>query len=153
MADKLQDQLEELKAARNALKVIHKEVPQPELLIPLRNEWPACARETIQFLDFKAVSPVSDKYPISGTITVVWIPKDVMFDSKSLQAYIDSFKTVPLFYYEIPPLIAYTLFGLAAPKSVYVKGEFTVDGNFSVCVETYLPLDSKGGIYKPLQSD
>ncbi len=83
--------------------------------------------------EFTSLCPLTGQ-PDFATITINYIPDEIMVESKSLKLYLFSFRQTGTFYEEIVNRIYTDLQNLLQPRHLIVKGSFTPRGGIASTV-------------------
>jgi 7-cyano-7-deazaguanine reductase len=79
------------------------------------------------FPEFTSVCPVTGQ-PDFATITVIYVPKQLCVEMKSLKLYYFSYRNKGIFYEAVVNTILDDLVETLSPRSMTVTGEFAVRG-------------------------
>lgn len=92
---------------------------------------------TIVNKEFTSVCPKTG-LPDFGTITIQYVPDKTCLELKALKYYFLAFRNEGIFYESVINKILDDLVAACSPRSMTVKGEFTVRGGiYSVVEATY----------------
>lgn len=117
------------------LKMEFKDEPQPELLIKIPNQETKLVYEVdIVTNEFTSLCPLNLAQPDYATILVSYMPDAWCVELKSLKYYLVSFRQVPVFHEQVPPMILNSLWDLLDPRWIKVEGQFTVRGGLVTTV-------------------
>ncbi|MDD5311868.1 MAG: preQ(1) synthase [Dehalococcoidia bacterium] len=118
-----------------SLKLVYKDHPQPELLIPMPNPSPDRYYE-IQAVstEFTALCPVNPAQPDFATITIKYVPDKYIIEFKSLKLYLTSYRTVSIFYEASTNQILNDLVKVLKPRSMQIISDWNIRGGMSTRV-------------------
>ena len=102
------------------------------------NQYPGY-RISITIPEYTAVCPKTG-LPDFGTIVIEYVPDQLCLELKSLKNYINSYRTIGIFYENAVNRILKDLVNACHPKWALVRGEFNVRGGMrSVIVAEHSP--------------
>jgi 7-cyano-7-deazaguanine reductase len=84
--------------------------------------------------EFTSVCPMTG-LPDFGTITIEYVPDELCVELKSLKYYFLSFRNRGIFYEAVTNEILEDMVSALKPRSIMVRGEFTVRGGLYSSVE------------------
>jgi 7-cyano-7-deazaguanine reductase len=122
------------------LKLVFTDKPQPELVIPIPNQYPKGFKEKLDTFEFTSLCPFNPSQPDFAHMYIEYAPNGLVAELKSLKMYLASYRMVPVFHEMIPNQIVEALYSLLKPEYVYVRGEFTIRGGIQTTVEAGRPL-------------
>ena len=106
------------------------------------NQYPGY-RISISIPEYTAVCPKTG-LPDFGTIVIEYVPDQLCLELKSLKHYINSYRTLGIFYENAVNRILQDLVKACQPKSAVVRGEFNVRGGMRcVVVAEHSGLESR----------
>ena len=109
--------------------------PQPELLITVPNPHPDIDYiEKLVYPEFTSLCPLARTQPDYATITILYMPREVICELKSLKFYLTAFRSVEIFHEAVVGQIYKDLSSKCNPKQIKVVGEFTVRGGIQTTV-------------------
>jgi len=119
--------------------------PSADLLDTFKNKHPQTAY-AVPFTqdrdEFTSLCPVTNQ-PDHAKIEIVYVPNELMVESKSLKLYLFSFRNNGEFHEDVTNRIAQDLFRLLKPKYIRVFADFAPRGGIAIkpVVELWNTLD------------
>jgi len=121
------------KGAHSGLEQLGKKIPFPTSpeeakLEAIPNKWPA-SDYTVELVceEFTCVCPMTGQ-PDFAKIYIEYVPNLHLVESKSLKLYLGSYRNVGIFHEFVINQICHDLGSLLLPRSLQVRGEFSVRG-------------------------
>jgi 7-cyano-7-deazaguanine reductase len=129
--------MEEKQEAHTHLQQLGKTIPLPKSpeearLEAIPNRWPD-ADYVVQLVceEFTCLCPMTSQ-PDFAKIFIEYRPDKHLVESKSLKLYLGSYRTVGIFHEFVVNAICHDLVTLLQPKSIEVRGEFSVRGGIRI---------------------
>jgi 7-cyano-7-deazaguanine reductase len=88
--------------------------------------------------EFTALCPITGQ-PDFGTITISYVPDQLVIESKSLKLYLWSFRQEGHFHEEVVNRILDDLVRAVKPRKMQVRGEFRARGGITITVVAEYP--------------
>ena len=125
----------ELRAKIKGLSFEYTDRPQPELLITVPNPHPDIDYiEKLVYPEFTSLCPLARTQPDYATITIMYMPREVICELKSLKFYLVSYRNVEIFHEAVVGQIWKDINSRCKPKQIKVIGEFTVRGGIQTTI-------------------
>jgi len=130
------------------LEQLGKKIPFPESpeeaeLESIPNRWPA-SQYTVQLVceEFTCVCPITQQ-PDFAKIYIEYVPDMFLVESKSLKLYLGSYRNIGVFHEFVVNQICHDLVNLLRPRSIEVKGDFSVRGGIRIVPTVRWSADQK----------
>ncbi len=95
--------------------------------------------------EFTCLCPGKRDQPDFATITITYIPRDLLIELKSLKYYIVDYRNIEIFHEEATNKILNDLVKVLKPRYMKVRGDWNIRGGITTIVETeYMAEDWKG---------
>ncbi len=117
------------------LKLEYKSRPQKELLIAIPN--PKTNRdyeEEITSSEFTTLCPLNPGQPDYATITIKYIPDQMIIELKSLKFYLTSYRMVEIYFEEATNLILDDLVDAVRPRKMDIIAQWNIRGGIGTKV-------------------
>lgn len=95
--------------------------------------------------EFTCLCPNKRDQPDFATITIIYIPRDLLLELKSFKYYVVSFRDVEIYHEEATNKILDDLVEVLNPLFMRVLGDWNVRGGITTIVETEYSSEDWGG--------
>jgi 7-cyano-7-deazaguanine reductase len=106
--------------------------PEEDTLETILNKWPA-SDYTVELIceEFSCLCPLTNQ-PHFATIYIEYIPEVYLVDSSSLKLYLGSYRNLDISHEFVVNQICHDLGSLLCPRSLGVRGEFSVSNGIRI---------------------
>ena len=124
-----------LKRKIKELTLTYLDEPQPELLVAVPNPHPNQRyEEELVYPEFTSLCPLAPSQPDYATLTICYVPKDLITELKSMKLYLVSYRSVEIFHEAVVGQILKDLVDCCHPIKMSVKGVFTPRGGIHTTI-------------------
>jgi len=95
--------------------------------------------------EFTCLCPEKRDQPDFATITITYIPRDLLIELKSLKYYLVDYRNVEIFHEEATNKILNDLVNVLNPRYMRVQGDWNIRGGITTIVETDFRADDWNG--------
>ncbi|MFO7792781.1 MAG: preQ(1) synthase [Candidatus Saliniplasma sp.] len=95
--------------------------------------------------EFTCLCPNKRDQPDFATITITYVPREMLIELKSLKYYIVSYRGVEIYHEEATNKILNDLVEVLNPRFMKVRGDWNIRGGITTIVETEYAAEDWGG--------
>lgn len=111
------------------MKMEYKDIPQPEILLPIPNPHPELNYEiNITSPEVTSLCPLNNSQPDYAVVIISYTPDKYIAELKSIKLYLTAFRTVSIFHEALAGQIMKDIVDTIKPKKLSVTCDFTVRG-------------------------